>query len=91
MTRIFLLKSHNEKPHICDRPCFLSNSISHDCLNLWAFLISNPNFFKLIASREDYGYFSDKPSLHEAFKEKKPQTLKIHKPYLLLSHLKIFK
>lgn len=66
MTHIFLLKTHNEKLHICD-----SNSTPHNCLNLWPFLISKPNFLKLIVSRVDYGYFSEETNLHGVFQEKK--------------------
>jgi len=40
-------------------------------LKPWVSLISKPNFFKLIASREDYGHFAEEPNLHEAFQEKK--------------------
>jgi len=71
VTHIFLLKSRNERPHICDRPWLLSKSTSHNFLNLWAFLVSKPSFFKLIVSREDYGNFSEESNFHEAFQAKK--------------------
>lgn len=88
MTHNFLLNSHNENPHVCDKPWLFSNSTSHNCLNLWAFLISKPNFLKLIDSRENYWCNSEEPNLYEAFQEKKTKPLKTHKANLLISQQK---
>lgn len=79
VTHIFLLKSHNEKTYICDRPWLLSNCVSYNCLNLWDFLIPKPDFFKLIASREEYGHFSEESNFHGAFQEEnKPWKYRKH-------------